>query len=510
MSWSKLLSPTGDTALSDGVHSLDFSELMAAVRARAEWLTEQAPQCVGLDLDNGIEWVVFDLACAEAGIPCVPIPRFFSATQRAHTLMSSGVELIVCDAQCGDGKSTPFNNIACVSQRRQPVALPHCTAKITFTSGSTGRPKGVCLSTAQQLASAKAVNKALHLSKPVHLCLLSLSTLLENIAGVYAPLLSQGTVYVPNSESLGFSGSRLSVPEKLLRCITDFKPDTLILVPELLRVLIDASLSGWRAPKSLQFVAVGGARVAPAMLEQAWACGLPVYQGYGLSECGSVVCLNTPDDNRTGAIGRPLSQIQTELRDGELVLSGNTFLGYLGDPASWNQSQVLTGDLVSQDTDGMLWFHGRIRNQIVSSFGRNISPEWPESELLSDGSFSQAVVLGNDRPYCVAIVMPANPLGELDIANALNRVNARLPDYAQVKQCLVLDTPMSSSNQLFTANGRPNRCAINGAFSSHIESLYARPVMVCSFLQTQDKENAQTFSPPCRSDITIQAYETAL
>jgi long-subunit acyl-CoA synthetase (AMP-forming) len=200
--------------------------------------------------------------------------------------------------------------------------------------------------------------------------------------------------------------------------------------------------------------------------------GLPVFQGYGLSECSSVVALNRAGDNVAGSIGKPLPHIQVSFDNGELQVHGNSFLGYLEDRNSWYPKYVKTGDLIAADTQGRLWFSGRRRNQIISSLGRNISPEWPEAELLSDGLLTQAVVLGDDKAHCIAIVAAAKPLAEMNWRSWLARINAKLPDYAQVKQCLLLDRAMSSQHRLMTANGRPNREAIRQFFHREIEALY--------------------------------------
>ena len=474
MRWSDWLPNSGSAALTDGVQTLSYQALLVAVAERANWLRERAPAAVALELDNGIEWVLFDMACAEAAVPCIPIPRFFSEHQRRHALESAGVELLITEADNGIVETTPFAGAACRSLATPAATLPKGTGKITFTSGSTGRPKGVCLSVEQQLATARALLQAIAIETPVHLAVLPLATLLENIAGVYTPLLGGGTVYVPNNHSLGFVGSRLLEPGKLLQCINDFQPDSMILVPELLQLLVHAVASGWRSPQSLQFIAVGGARVAPGLLMRAADLGLPVYQGYGLSECGSVVTLNTPTEQCRGAIGRPLTHVQTALRDDELIVRGNCFLGYLDDPASWYPQEVATGDIVHED-DGYLWFEGRKSNRIISSFGRNINPEWPESELLSDGLLQQVVVLGDERPYCIAIVAAGGGAGTGIPQAWLRRVNQRLPDYAKVRQFLLLERPMTSEYGLFTDNGRPNRKAIAAFFQHAVDELYSYP-----------------------------------
>lgn len=486
MIWSSLLRQGTGTALSDGETTLDYNDLLDAIRIRVKWLSGIDSRSVALELDNGINWVLYDMACAEAGIVSIPIPAFFSESQRRYALEAAGVDLVLMDAGSTPDLSSGMHGIRYVRLPQNQARLPDGTAKITFTSGTTGMPKGVCLSLSQQLATARSLAGTVAMDRPAHLAILPLATLLENVAGVYAPLLCGGTVYIPSTASLGYRGSRLHEPQKLLDAITRFTPDSLIMVPELLMFLVKAVSHGWRPPGSLQFIAVGGARVSPVLLDTAAEFGLPVYQGYGLSECSSVVCLNTPTDNRAGSIGKPLPHVETGIINGELVVSGNTFLGYLGDESSWFMERCHTSDLVQQDEQGYFWFQGRRDNRIVSSFGRNINPEWPESELLSNGLIQQAVVLGDARPWCIAIVTSTTDLTEQQICHWLHTVNGRLPDYAQIRQCLLLKEAFTSRNHLYTNNGRPNRNAIEKQFRGYIDLLYEHPEVMVKHLELQD------------------------
>ncbi|MDR2155366.1 MAG: AMP-binding protein, partial [Burkholderiaceae bacterium] len=351
-------------------------------------------------------------------------------------------------------------------------ALPPDTGKLTFTSGSTGTPKGVCLSHAQLLRQAQSLADAVGLRAPRHLCVLPLATLLENVAGVYAPLLAGGVVEVRGMETLGMSGSRMTDPRRFLRTIDEARPDTLILIPQLLQLLVQSVQVGW-TPPPLRFIAVGGSRVSAALVQAARAAGLPVYEGYGLSECASVVSLNTPAHDLPGSCGRPLPHVQVRVADGEVLIDGNAMLGYVDDPASWGQRTIHSGDLGRLDAAGFLHIEGRRKNLLISSYGRNIAPEWVESELLATAAFSEAVVFGDAKPYCVALLSPAK--ASIDAAlmqDAVAAANARLPDYAQVRRWLCLPRPLASLG-LCTANGRPRRAEIEIACAAELQALYA-------------------------------------
>ncbi|MFU8765288.1 MAG: AMP-binding protein [Haliea sp.] len=472
-----------DIVLSDGHRALTAAQLDADITELGRQLTALGIERLALFADNSPDWVRLDLAAQRSGICLVPVPTFFSGAQRDHILQAVGVDAIVSARGLRPLLALPAQTAESLERcpglllDRIPVTgrgqVPAGTHKITFTSGSTGTPKGVCLSTEQCLQVATSLVTAVGLKAPRHLSLLPLSTLLENIAGVYMPLLAAGSVLLPTPAELGLSGSSGIHPQQLLHSIDQWRPQTLILTPQFLTLFDQALQTGWRPPASLRFVAVGGARVAPALLQRVRSAGLPVFEGYGLSECASVVSLNTPGLDRPGSSGHVLPHVQVRERDGELWVEGNRFLGYLDEPASWASGAVATGDLGSIDSDGYLTVTGRRKHLLISSFGRNISPEWVESELLAGGMLQQAVVLGDDRPWCIALVCPTdNNCSDSAIVASIAAANERLPDYARVRDWVRLQQPLTAANALLTANGRPRRELIATHFESAIDQCY--------------------------------------
>jgi long-subunit acyl-CoA synthetase (AMP-forming) len=474
-----IASPVGRTILSDGTRQLDGAELTTQVKFLAARLRERRVQRLGLWADNGLAWVICDLACQVAELPFLPLPLYFTAAQCAHALREGGIDAVLSPTPdvlpctyvlSGD---EPLAGFGLYQARLDKLpALPPGTGKLTFTSGSTGTPKGVCLSNAQLLRQARVLADVVGLKAPRHLCVLPLATLLENVAGVYAPLLAGGTVELRSMEALGMSGSRMTDPRRFLHTLSSVQPDTLILIPQLLQLLVQSVKAGWQPPP-LRFIAVGGSRVSAALVLQARAAGLPVYEGYGLSECASVVSLNVPGGDLPGSCGRPLPQVRVRVEDDEVLIDGNAMLGYVNDPASWGQSTIRSGDLGRLDAEGFLHIEGRHKNLLISSYGRNIAPEWVESELLATGAFSEAVVFGDARPWCVALVSPIRAgIDVVLMEQALAAANARLPDYAQVRRCLYLPRTLASEG-LCTANGRPRRPEIEQVYLSELEALYA-------------------------------------
>ncbi len=478
------LAPSEQPALVSGDSRLDYAGLIEAIIDAVTWLQGEKAEVVALQAENGVDWVVIDLACQVAGVVCLPLPDFFSVEQCRNSLVSAGADLLISDnravAASVDGSPLPATGTVLPSLRglmcwQLPAAAsrgnrPAGTSKITFTSGSTGAPSGVCLSLEHQWQVAESLAVRIDVDHPRHLCLLPLATLLENIAGVYTPLLCSGTVLLPDSASRGLSGSSGLNVEALTRCLDRCQPDTMILLPQLLSALVAACQQGWRPPVSLKFVAVGGARVAPELIRSARGWGIPVYEGYGLSECGSVVALNTPARDLPGTAGRVLEHCAVTIEDGEIIVTGACHLGYLEQPDSWYPVRIATGDLGSLASDGQLTIDGRRKNLLISSFGRNISPEWVETALGAQPLLSHCVVLGDGRPHLAALLSAPAAVPDGAIARWIAQVNRQLPDYARIHAWHRLDAEAWSG--LLTANGRPRRQQISQSLAPVIERLY--------------------------------------
>jgi long-subunit acyl-CoA synthetase (AMP-forming) len=470
----------GEPLILAGDSTLSARALSDQVQRLAQVLDDHRLRRVASRLDNGPQWLVLDLAIRRLGGVHVPLPTFFSAGQVAHALSSSGAETVVTSAREG----APIGAIGAHAlalgdeltgwrlDAQRPV-LPEGTACITYTSGTTGQSKGVCLDAASLLTVAGSlVEAARPLSPRRHLCLMPLSTLLENVSGLYAALLSEAQIAVPALEEIGYSGASGLDVSRLLACLDRYQPESAILLPQLLLALVSAAEHGHKLPASLRFLAVGGGRVGPRLLARAAALGLPVFEGYGLTECASVVCLNRPGAERPGSVGRPLPHAAVSVVDGELMVDGVRCLGYLGEQGP-PPGPIATGDLGHIDDDGFVHVTGRSKNVFITAFGRNVSPEWVESELLQHPVFAQAVVCGEARAHNLAVVWPRRAdTSEVVLRAALDEVNAGLPDYARVGAVVLAQAPFSAADGLLTANGRPRRDAILQRYADAIARHY--------------------------------------
>jgi len=417
------------------------------------------PRVVGLIADNGPDWVAADLAAQMAGVVLVPLPAFFTDAQRAHAVGASGMDGLLGEPLPGFEFSGALDGLPWWRRAAAPADLPRGSSKITFTSGTTGTPKGVALSTEQQWSVARALAKATRqLRLRRHLCLLPLPVLLENVGGIYAPLAAGMEFCVPPLAEVGNRGSSSFDAAACLAAIERWEADSIILLPQMLAALCAALEHGARPPRSLSFAAVGGAKVSTALIERARALALPVYEGYGLSECASVVTLNLPGADRPGSVGRPLPHAQLRIEQDEIfVRTGET----------WHA----TGDLGRVDEDGFVHIEGRRKHVLITSFGRNVSPEWPEAELLAGRAILQAAVFGEARPRLCALVVAAPGAAESAVDAQVRAANARLPDYAQIGAWVRADSPFTPHNGFATANGRVRRDALWQAYGARLDGL---------------------------------------
>ena len=528
--------PRGDAiALDDGRVRLSFDALQARIARTGAALRECGLSRIASLADNSIDWLIADLAMLDAGIVHVPLPGFFTPTQVAGACMAAGVEGVLLDpasplqalfaAAQGCGIASATNGAAPVAglDRLQlsllaPAGrprLPVGTAKVTFTSGSTGAPKGVCLGGEGLLRVVAGVHKA---TRPLgirqHLCALPLAVLLENTAGAMVALSKGATVHLRPAAALGWRGAAGFDARLLDQQVRDTGAESLILMPQMLRAWTahldhghfkrghgkahgHDKTGATTAPDTLRFVAVGGAAVGARAILAARAVGLPAFEGYGLSEGGSVQTLNLPGADRPGSAGRPLPHAHIHADDqDQLHASGSLMLGYIGH-APLAEESLATGDVGEIDADGFVWVRGRRDNLLITGLGRNVSPEWVESLLRESACVAEAVVLADGQGGLRAVVWPAagaatdtpepghacaashtDTAGGTNaaIAAAVAATNARLPDYARLSHWTLACRPLDAASGLATPSGKPLRAAIAAAHPESLEQHLLQPL----------------------------------
>ncbi|MFZ9411231.1 MAG: AMP-binding protein, partial [Burkholderiaceae bacterium] len=277
----------------------------------------------------------------------------------------------------------------------------------------------------------------------------------ENLAGVYAALsLGSDVVLLPSGE-LGLTGSSGFDAPKAIDSLQRHEAQSIILLPEMLLSLCNHLEQSNTRLACLKFVAVGGAKVSPSLIRRARAVGLPVYEGYGLSEAASVVALNRPGADRIGSVGQVLPHLKIKTNDdGEIVIRPRKSDRWLS-----------TGDLGRIDPDGYLYVTGRKKNVLITSYGRNVSPEWPELLLQGYPEIKQTIVYGNDQPQLSALLVPtSSEVTNQRLDDIVAAVNQQLPDYARIGYWQRVNKPFSGEDGFLTPNGRPRRDQIGAHY----------------------------------------------
>lgn len=469
--------------------SLTYAALMHDIEQLSEQLVALNAKSIGLYIDNGIEWIAIDLACSLAGISIVPLPWFFSQQQLQHACNDAAIDYVVATPESNSG-------IAELITLGKSIALyQHCVlypvnretnltgisrsngGKVSYTSGTTGSPKGIWLENAFIQQTATSICSAIgELDIDRHLSILPFATLLENIAGIYVPLMMGKTIYAEPASRIGLSSDLQLNPLALEQTFNQTQPESLIVTPQLLEVLCLLAENQRISTDYLKFVAVGGARVTDTLIKRARKANIPAYEGYGLTEFGSVALLNTPQHDRIGTAGKPLPGVSIKIAsDGEIILSTQIKTPVNGHIVN-KMVKVETGDLGEIDSDGYVYIHGRKSNTLVLSTGRNVSPEWVEAELNLSPLIQQCYVYGEGQSQLSALIGTNENTSDHTIQTEIDRINESLPAYARIAHWKRLNQPFSVHSETLTPNGRLRRDNIQYSLPYLLSSLSHRNI----------------------------------
>ncbi|MGH9823178.1 MAG: AMP-dependent synthetase/ligase, partial [Blastocatellia bacterium] len=249
----------------------------------------------------------------------------------------------------------------------------------------------------------------------------------------------------------------------------------------------------------------GGAPLAPEIAHVFTGAGLPMFQGYGLTETSPSISCNTEKHNRIGSVGRVLDGVSVKIApDGEILAKGDTITrGYYNSPEKnaevftpdgWFQ----TGDVGYLDQDGFLFITDRKKELIKTSGGKYIAPQQIESLIMSSRFVSQVVVIGDKRRFASALIHPNVELlrnyAEIKgikystvvqlihdpkvvdlIQRQVNKYTSELARYEQIKKIAMLDSELSVDTGELTPTLKPKRRFIEDKYKSLIEALYEEP-----------------------------------
>lgn len=419
---------------------------------------------------------------------------------------------------------------------------PHALATIIYTSGTTGRPKGVMLSHNNILSNAYSSAQVVTVRPDdVLLSFLPLSHTFERTAGYYVPMLCGATV--------AYARSIRQLQDDLLI----IRPTILISVPRiyeriyagiqaklaegpaisrlLFKLAVDIGYSrferqqkrvGWRishllwplldklvARKVMEKlggrlwqVMSGGAALSPEISRVFIGLGLPILQGYGLTETSPVVCANRLDDNLPSSVGRPAPGVEVRLgeQNALLIRGPNVMLGYWNNPEATHailsaDGWLNSGDTASIDAQGRVTITGRLKDIIVTSTGEKIPPADMEAAILRDPIFEQIMIVGEGRSYLSALTvlskrgwevvathcnakndphaLACDEYAEEIILEKIARQISGFPGYAKVHRALLISDPWTVENEMLTPTLKLKRKKIYEHYQGEIDQLYA-------------------------------------
>ena len=407
-----------------------------------------------------------------------------------------------------------------------PVKMPgESLATIVYTSGTTGRPKGVMLSHRNILQDVKACLAVYDVFREdVFLSFLPLSHMLERTVGYYLTMAAGATVAFARS-----------VPQ-LAEDFRTVRPTIIVSVPrifERLHATVQSTLQGasrarrrifelthhvgwshfeWRQGRAswqpaflawpllralvaakllermggrLRLCISGGAALNPQIAHTFIGLGLPICQGYGLTEASPVVSVNHLDRNDPASIGLPLPGIEIRFGENEalLVRGPNVMLGYWKNPEATAKVKSADGWLDTGDQarmkGGFLYITGRIKEIIVLGNGEKVPPVDMELAIQLDPLFEQVMIVGEGKPYLAALVVldaeESKRAGALSDKAVVNRIAARIkdfPGYAQVRRAAIVDEKWTVDNGLLTPTLKLRRGQILERYKSSVDELY--------------------------------------
>jgi long-chain acyl-CoA synthetase len=429
-------------------------------------------------------------------------------------------------------------------EERQSRVAPEDAYTIIYTSGTTGPPKGVVLTHANAMSVCEMVEEIAFIAPD------ETTYLFLPLAHAFA-LTAQLASYDQGTAIVYYGGDTKQILPELI----DTKPTYLPSVPRIFEKLYTAALKmteggadeekgrfdqavkvgvevrrrrdrGEEIPEEMQHAfdgaeeamyarvrglfggnihqaVTGAAPIASDILEFFYACGIPVLEGWGMTETTAVGTVCTLEHVKFGTVGRPLPGVEIRIaeEDGEILVRGpHVFREYWRNPEATAETLVdgwlHTGDVGSVDDEGYLSITGRKKDIIITAGGKNLTPSNIENDLKQSRYISQAVMHGDRRPFPVALItldpeeiLPwakehglPEEMGALSttdearglVQDELDRANAHYAQVEQIKKFAILDRDLTVEDGELTPTLKVKRNVVNERFADLFESLYAR------------------------------------
>ncbi|MCX7185499.1 MAG: long-chain fatty acid--CoA ligase [Nitrosospira sp.] len=422
------------------------------------------------------------------------------------------------------------------------VCAPHDLATIIYTSGTSGRPKGVMLSHHNMLSNAYSCLQIVRVEQSdLLLSFLPLSHTFERTAGYYLPMMAGATVAHARSiqqlqEDLLIIRPTLlvSVPriyERVYAAVRAKLAEGPALNRQLFNLAVEVGYSRfehqqrrgpWRASHllwplldklvarkvmdklggRLRMAMSGGAALPTGVSRVFIGLGLPILQGYGMTESSPVVCTNTFENNLPSSVGGPIPGVSVKLGEHNalLICGPNVMLGYWHNPEATQavlsaDGWLNSGDIARIDEQGRVTITGRLKEIIVMSNGEKVPPADMEAAILRDHLFEQVMLVGDGRSYLSALVVLNSrnwesvavqynldpdlhrilhdPKAEEIVLEKIAQQIREFPGYARVRRVALLTEPWTVENDMLTPTLKLRRGQVLERYRAEVEKLYA-------------------------------------
>ena len=491
---------------------------------------------VAVCLKNGIDWVALDLAALGLGLVVVPLyvddnpdnvvwcvgnaeAKLLVAdnSKMADALSKTGSALpplVVLHADPGDRSKAVASLLPATAQPPEFRSLPETTlATICYTSGTSGRPKGVMLSHGNIIANVLSC-QGCRMARPTDLFLsiLPLSHMFERTGGYYLPLsIGAKVVYARGVAQLAedLASQAPTIMFGVPRIFEKFKAridQTLSQSPVKRWLFEQCAARGWRVESRragtldalvtpalralvakpvlarlggrMRLAVVGGAALDPEIAHTFIGLGLPMLQGYGMTEASPVISVNRDDDNDPDSVGPALPGIEVKLGEGGELLArgGNVMLGYWRNDEATRASidaegWLHTGD-IAEIRDNRIYIRGRMKDIVVMSNGEKLPPQDVEFALLHDPVFEQVMLVGEGRPFITLLAVTQETDEKVLIARA-NECLKAFPRWVRVRRVIATREPWSIDNGLLTPTLKLKRPLVLAKFKDALDAVYA-------------------------------------
>ncbi len=477
--------------------------------ARLQQLGVKTGDTVALSGINCAEHAAIDQAIGLLGSVSVPIYYTTPADEIALLLRKSGARWFFV------GDERVLNNSAGVKlavqiipfgplKHEKPIPLsassmPMATysdalATIRYTSGTTGEPKGVMFSYSQLKWMGEVLTNLLSWrdrnSEMRYLSFLPMSHVVEGILAAYAPycMMCQAKIYYLNDFQMLTQALPLvrptvffSVPRFYEKLWEQIRQNPLgrryLMMSEgwqkrLLGRMLRRAVQRKAGLNKCSQLLVGSAPISEELLLNFRSLGIEIHNAYGQTEA-PLITLNRLGRNVIPSIGSPLPDTTvTTAPDGELLVTGpQVAMGYYQlKTDTFKEGCLHTGDLGYIDDDGNVYINGRKKDMLITSYGKNINCTKIEQRLCDIPCVEQAVLVGEQRPYCTALLWTH---GQTDTLPAdIEHMNSQLSHPEQVKRYKIIDTPLSISRGELTPNLKVKRGVVLEHYQQEIETLY--------------------------------------